>query len=180
MKHLFAGILLGACTLALAGPAPAAASAAAGEGAPKVRLVVSKGKHEMTLYEGEQKGETFKVALGPGGAGHKQREGDKVTPVGRYHIIAKQPSQDFRTFLRLDYPNADDRKRFAELKKAGALPKGATIGGDIGIHGAPRAPEWKDVHKKYDWTWGCVALDDQEIDRLAKKVPVGTVVDIED
>jgi murein L,D-transpeptidase YafK len=131
----------------------------------------------MQLFAGTVGLETYHVAIGPGGSGHKHREGDKVTPVGRYHIVNRGPST-FTIFMRLDYPNAEDRKRFAELKASGQLPNGATIGGDIGIHGGslPYDPD----KAPNDWTLGCVAVDNDEIRAIAKRVPDGTVVDIED
>lgn len=143
------------------------------------RILVRKGAHEMALYAGETKVMTYAVAIGPGGKGPKHIEGDKVTPVGRYHVIAKSPSV-WGIFMRLDYPNAEDRVRFAKLKREGALPRNATIGGDIGIHGAPQEREYKKTHKQSDWTLGCIALDDEEIRELARRVAVGTIVDIED
>jgi murein L,D-transpeptidase YafK len=143
------------------------------------RIVVKKGEHSITLYAGERAVFSTKVAIGPGGTGPKLREGDKVTPVGRYKILSKTPSR-FHTFMRLDYPNADDQARFQRLKKEGTLPAEATIGGDIGIHGAPPQVIWKPVHKLADWTLGCVAVDDDEIEAIARRTPVGTVVDIVD
>ncbi|HEY2364998.1 MAG TPA: L,D-transpeptidase family protein, partial [Polyangiaceae bacterium] len=121
----------------------------------------------------------YSVAIGPGGPGFKHREGDKVTPVGHYHVTMHQPSQ-FHQFLRLDYPNAEDRVRFTHLQATGELPKEATIGGDIGIHGAPPQPQWKSVHKTVDWTLGCVAVDDAEIDEIGHLVADGTPVEITD
>ena len=154
--------------------------AVAGADAPKAtRVLVRKTAHELVLYRGDVVLHRYRVAIGPGGPGFKRREGDKVTPVGHYHVTMHQPSQ-FHEFLRLDYPNADDRARFAKLVASGELPKDATIGGDIGIHGAPPQPEWKAVHKNFDWTLGCVALDDAEIDEVGALVPDGTPVDIED
>jgi len=156
------------------------ASGGAPAGEPNVtRIHISKASHAMELYAGEQKVGTFRVAIGPGGSGPKIREGDLVTPVGRYHILTKAPSQ-FHIFMLLDYPNRADRDRFDRLKREGSLPASATIGGAVGIHGAPKQAEWKSSHKQYDWTLGCIAVDDDEIERIAKRVPIGTVVDIED
>ena len=143
------------------------------------RIVIKKNAHELALYSGETFIKKYSVAIGPGGSGFKHREGDKVTPVGHYHVIMHQPSQ-FHQFLRLDYPNADDRARFTTLKASGELPKEATIGGDIGIHGAPPQPQWKAVHKTVDWTLGCVAVDDAEIDEIGSLVADGTPVEIQD
>ena len=143
------------------------------------RIVIKKNAHELSVYAGDVLVKTYKVAIGPGGSGYKHREGDKVTPVGHYHVTMHQPSQ-FHQFLRLDYPNAEDRARFTRLQTSGELPKEATIGGDIGIHGAPPQPQWKSVHKTVDWTLGCVAVDDAEIDEIGHLVADGTPVEISD
>ena len=143
------------------------------------RIVIKKNAHELALYQGQTMMKKYSVAIGPGGSGFKHREGDKVTPVGHYHVIMHQPSQ-FHQFLRLDYPNAEDRARFTQLKASGTLPGEATIGGDIGIHGAPPQLQWKSVHKTVDWTLGCVAVDDAEIDEIGSLVADGTPVEIED
>ena len=121
---------------------------------------------------------SYRVAIGPGGTGNKHREGDKVTPIGRYHVISRNPS-DFKIFMRLDYPNADDRARFARLKADGTLPKWATIGGDIGIHGGT-PPGYATGEAEHDWTLGCISVEDAEIVAIAPQVKDGTVVEIED
>jgi murein L,D-transpeptidase YafK len=142
------------------------------------RIHIVKSTHTMELMAGDRVVASYRVALGPGGPGPKRREGDKTTPEGRYHVVSRYPSV-YRVFMLLDYPNADDKRRFAALKASGELPKGATIGGAIGIHGAPPQEEWKAVHKDYDWTLGCIAIDDDEIRAMAAQVPDGTIVDIE-
>jgi len=143
------------------------------------RVLVKKSAHELVLYRGDVVLKSYRVAIGPGGAGYKRQEGDKVTPVGHFHVTMHQPSQ-FHLFLRLDYPTADDRARFTRLVASGELPKDARVGGDIGIHGAPPQPQWKSIHKTVDWTLGCVALDDAEIDEVGALVADGTPVDIVD
>jgi murein L,D-transpeptidase YafK len=143
---------------------------------------LTKSSHTLTLLDGDQPLESFVASLGPGGPGFKVREGDNVTPVGRYHVIGHQASK-YRIFLRLDYPNAEDRARFATLKAAGTLPADARIGGDIGIHGTPQAHEYDEERaslRGQDWTAGCVGVQDDEIDRIAAWVPDGTLVEIED
>lgn len=143
------------------------------------RLLVKKGAHTLTLFAGERPVRTYRVAIGPGGPGHKTHEGDKVTPAGHYHIARAVPSQ-YHLFMRIDYPDAEDRARFAKLVAEGALPRGSTIGGDIGLHGAPPQAEYKSIHETVDWTLGCIAVDDDEIEQIAKVVPAGTAIDIED
>jgi murein L,D-transpeptidase YafK len=153
-------------------------SSAADARPPKAtRIEVKKSAHEMRLFDGDKLLATYTVSLGPGGSGPKQREGDKVTPVGEYHITWKGPSR-FNTFMLLDYPNADDRARFAKLKSEGKIPKSARIGGDVGIHGA--GPVYAPGDEIQDWTLGCVAVDDQQIKEVSSLVEVGTPVHIED
>lgn len=141
------------------------------------RVHVKKSARTMDLFAGDSLVASYNVAVGKGGAGPKRMEGDSITPIGRYRVLARNPSH-LRIFMRLDYPNKDDRARFDELKKNGQLPKNATIGGDIGIHGAP--PEEKPFVKAEYGSHGCVVLENAEIDQVAKMVPDGTVVDIED
>jgi murein L,D-transpeptidase YafK len=146
------------------------------------RMHLSKSQHLLTLLDGDTVVGSFVASLGPGGPGFKRREGDNVTPVGRYHVVGHQASR-FRVFLRLDYPNATDRERFGALKAAGELPKEARIGGDIGIHGTPQEHKYDEERASFrgvDWTAGCIGVQDDEIDRIAAWVPDGTVIDIED
>jgi murein L,D-transpeptidase YafK len=146
------------------------------------RMHLTKSTHTLTLLDGDTVVASYVASLGPGGAGAKRQEGDNVTPVGRYHVVSHSPSQ-YRIFLRLDYPNRDDRARFAALKASGELPKSATIGGDIGIHGTPQERKYDAERASFrgvDWTAGCVGVQDDEIDQIAASVADGTVIDIED
>ena len=164
----FFGVILAAATLGAGAPAPVV-----------TKIRIRKEAHRMDLLTADlEVVATYRVAIGPGGSGYKHREGDKVTPVGRYHVISRGPST-FKIFMRLDYPNAEDRARFAKLKKDGSLPGEATIGGDIGIHGGtPSGYATGDA--SHDWTLGCVSVEDSEIVAVAPLVKDGTVVDIED
>ena len=182
-------VLLAACGFLLMGsgpPLPEGSPVQTGPGpgpapapwTPKVtRVHVKKSTKTMELFDGDTLVTTFSVAVGRGGAGPKKMEGDNVTPVGRYHVIKHMPSH-LRIFLSLDYPNADDRARFEEAKRKGDVPKNATIGSWIGIHGEP--PEAKPFKKAEYQSHGCVVLEDKEIDVVARMVPDGAQVDIED
>jgi murein L,D-transpeptidase YafK len=141
------------------------------------RIHVSKSERTMDLYDGTTLVASYAVAVGRGGAGYKKMEGDNVTPVGHYHVVTRVPSR-LRVFMRLDYPNADDRARFEELRRRGELPKNATMGGEIGIHGEP--PEVKPFNKFDYGSHGCVVLENAEIDEVSHMVPDGTPVDIDD
>jgi murein L,D-transpeptidase YafK len=141
------------------------------------RLVVRKGDHVLEAWQGERLVRSYRVAIGSGGEGHKRMEGDGRTPEGRYTIDRRHRSKAFHRFLHVSYPNAGDRRAFREALRSGELPRGAGIGGDIGIHGEPRG--WTGLpHKWVDWTAGCVALDDAEIEELFVAVRPGALVEI--
>jgi murein L,D-transpeptidase YafK len=176
---LAAWTLAAAMGFLLATGGASAPAAPLGGASPTARIHITKSAHRLDVIDKDTVVRSFGVAIGPGGPGTKQREGDKVTPVGRYRVVSRAPST-YHQFLRLDYPNAEDRARFKRLSASGSLPRGATIGGDVGIHGAPPQAEWKAVHKTVDWTLGCIALDDAEIDELARLVKDGAIVDIVD
>ncbi|MCA9619798.1 MAG: L,D-transpeptidase family protein [Myxococcales bacterium] len=133
------------------------------------RLVLDKSDHRLDAYADGELVRSYRVAIGRGGSGHKRMEGDGHTPEGDYVIDGRWPSKQFRRFLHISYPNAADRKAFAEAKRDGDIPADAKIGGDIGLHGESQNRRgWP--HKLVDWTQGCVAVDDDEIDELYRRV----------
>jgi hypothetical protein len=147
------------------------------DGATISSVLVRKAAHELHLLSGDRIVKSYTVALGSGGLGQKHYEGDKVTPIGRYRVTGRYPSK-WHTFLALDYPSEEDRARHAAMVAAGAVPDGRGPGSGIAIHG--RRKDMPDgVHKLADWTLGCVALDNDEIDEVAGRVPIGTTVVIE-
>lgn len=166
-------LILAAIAVSMALPSP---SRSQEERVTEVRI--AKGAHTLSLVANGRVVKTYRVAIGPGGAGPKRMEGDKVTPVGTYTINTRIKGL-YRMFLGVSYPNDEDRARYAEAKKRGEIPRGVGIGHSIGIHGVG-AKEWRGVHKESDWTLGCIALDDEEIDEVARKVKDGTKVVITD
>jgi murein L,D-transpeptidase YafK len=156
----------------------ASATPSASEGPLATEIRIGKAAHRLELVAGGRVVKAYRVALGPGGPGPKRMEGDKVTPVGTYRIVGRIKGL-YHQFLTVSYPNDDDKKRHAELQKRGLVPPGAGVGGGIGIHGTGHK-EWNGVHKESDWTLGCIALDDDEIDEVAARVKDGTRVVITD
>ena len=167
------------------GPALAAAAA------PGYWLDIDLDSATMRLMHGERLVRAYHAALGRGGLG-KQIRGDNKTPVGRYHIVAIRPSDRFRTFMHLSYPNQDDinkaygrgvldwseYERLLEgMARSGVAPQNSPLGGFVGVHGMGTSdPVLLNYHKTHNWTNGCVALTDREIDDLASLLDVGTVV----
>jgi murein L,D-transpeptidase YafK len=143
------------------GPAPAKADS----------ILILKKNHVMELLAGGKIIRTYKVALGQGGLAPKEREGDARTPEGRYVIDSRNTASAYHKALHISYPNSDDRNRAAKL--------GVSPGGAVMIHGLPNRKGWVGTtHRLYDWTLGCIAVTDQEIDEIWNLVPVGTPVDI--
>ena len=143
-------------------------SRATGENA----ILVLKEKNLLVLLSKGAPLRTFDAEIGSNALGLKERQGDRATPEGRYRIVAKKDrgrSRYYRALL-LDYPNAADRERFAAAQRRGEIPRGERIGGLIEIHG--------EGGRGQNWTEGCVALSNRDIDDLYRRVGVGTRVTI--
>lgn len=135
------------------------------------RILVIKSARTMTLFSGTKVLKTYKVALGGAPVGPKRVEGDHRTPEGIYTIDAKNQQSRFHLSLHISYPSAADRE---QARKLGAKP-----GGAIMIHGLPPAFAYLGaLHRQTDWTDGCVAVTNTEIEEIWKLVPVGTRVEI--
>jgi len=141
---------------------------------PPVRadsILILKKDHLLELLSNGQVIRTYKVALGQGGLPPKEREGDARTPEGRYIIDSRNAASQYHKALHISYPNAEDRKRAAKF--------GVSPGGAVMIHGLPNGKGWVGAgHRLYDWTLGCIAVTDEEIDEIWNLVPTGTPVEI--
>ncbi|MFZ1086322.1 MAG: L,D-transpeptidase family protein [Terracidiphilus sp.] len=134
-------------------------------------ILILKKEHLLELFAGGKVIRTYKVALGTGGLAPKERQGDGRTPEGHYIIDAKNAASHYHKALHVSYPNVEDRKQAAKL--------GISPGGDIMIHGLPNGQSWVGAaHRLYDWTLGCIAVTDEEIDEIFALVAVGTPVEI--
>jgi murein L,D-transpeptidase YafK len=135
------------------------------------RIVVEKSARTMALMRGGQVLKTYKVALSREPVGAKERAGDHKVPEGAYVIDSKNSHSRFHLALHISYPNAADRER---ARKLGVKP-----GGDIEIHGLGNKYAWVgSLHRQADWTDGCIAVTNPEIDEIWPLVPVGTPVEI--
>jgi murein L,D-transpeptidase YafK len=150
----------------------ASSCAAAAANIPQAdKIIVVKSTRTMTLLSGEKILKTYKVALGTVPVGPKHIEGDHKTPEGSYIIDAKNPQSQFHLSLHISYPSAADRQRAAKL--------GARPGGAIMIHGLARPFAYLGpLHRQTDWTDGCIAVTNAEIEEIWKWVAVGTKVEI--
>lgn len=135
------------------------------------RIIIEKAARRLTLLRGADVLKSYNVSLGSDPIGHKQREGDGRTPEGTYAIDFKHPRSRFHLALRISYPNAADRD---SARQYGVLP-----GGDIMIHGLPNGLGWlRAWHLLRDWTDGCIAVTNAEIEVVWSLVNVGAPVEI--
>jgi murein L,D-transpeptidase YafK len=135
------------------------------------RIVIVKSERTMTLLRHGKVLKAYRVALGREPRGPKTRHGDNRTPEGLYTIDSRNAHSQFHLALHISYPNATDR---AHARKSGVDP-----GGDIMIHGLPPAYAFLGArHSQTDWTFGCIAVTDAEIEEIWSLVPVGTTVEI--
>jgi murein L,D-transpeptidase YafK len=134
-------------------------------------VIVEKAARRLTLLRDEKVLAVYETALGSSPAGHKQREGDGRTPEGAYAIDFKHPRSRFHLALRISYPSAADRDS--------AQRRGVPPGSDIMIHGLPNGLGWLGrFHLARDWTDGCIAVTNAEIEEIWTLVDIGTKVEI--
>ncbi len=135
------------------------------------RILIEKGQRRMTLFSKGRAVKTYKIALGGNPDGPKEKQGDNKTPEGLYVIEGRNHDSQYHVALRISYPNEKDKKRARQL--------GVTPGGDIMIHGIKKDFSWiGERHTERDWTQGCIAVTDEEIEEIEKLVPDGALVDI--
>jgi len=136
------------------------------------RVVVRKSARTLELYRGSELLRTYTIALGPTPQGHKQQEGDGRTPEGRYVLDYRNPGSSFHKSLHVSYPSAADT--------ASARSRGVSPGGMIMVHGIKNGMGFIGrLHRLFDWTDGCIAVTDQEMEEIWHAVPDGTPILIE-
>ncbi|HKR58995.1 MAG TPA: L,D-transpeptidase, partial [Pyrinomonadaceae bacterium] len=148
------------------------------------RIVVLKARRQLELYSGDKLIRVYKVGLGLNPIPDKQREGDRATPEGEFYVFTKNPRSAFHLSLGISYPNSEDAERGLKdglisraqrdaivraIKRKQGPPQYTALGGLIYIHGNGA---------RSDWTWGCVALENADIEELYRAIPVGTPVTI--
>jgi murein L,D-transpeptidase YafK len=151
---------------------------------PDARIEVLKRSRQLILYSGNRIVKTYRIGLGFSPEGPKARQGDGRTPEGSYYVCSKNSKSQFFLSLGLSYPNESDATRglkdglitrpqyqqiIAALRWGGVPLWNTGLGGEIFIHGSGSST---------DWTWGCVALENQDIQELFNTIPKGTPVTI--
>jgi len=136
---------------------------------PADRVLIEKKERRLTLLAKGEVIKTYKIALGGDPVGPKVMQGDNKTPEGVYTIDSRNNNSEYHLSLHISYPNEIDKKRAKEL--------GVSPGGDIMIHGIKNGLGWVGAsHAEVDWTKGCIAVTDEEMQEIYRLVPNGTVV----
>ncbi|MDX6575180.1 MAG: hypothetical protein QOE96_1133 [Blastocatellia bacterium] len=151
----------------------------------KPRIVIKKGRRQLLLFSEDKLVRTYRIGLGSSPVGDKVREGDRRTPEGDFYIFTRNDKSAFYLSLGLSYPNMTHARRglrdalinraqyetiVRALRARKRPPQNTALGGDIYIHGNGA---------QSDWTWGCAALENEDMLELFKAVGVGTPVTIE-
>jgi murein L,D-transpeptidase YafK len=135
------------------------------------QVIVIKGQRTLTLLSRGKTLRTYKVALGGSPVGAKEQQGDHKTPEGHYILDRRNANSRFYKSIHVSYPSKQDDERAAR--------RGVSPGGDIMVHGLPNGFGWLDAtHRAMDWTDGCIALTNAEMDEIWDLVPIGTPIEI--
>ncbi|HYN44938.1 MAG TPA: L,D-transpeptidase family protein [Candidatus Limnocylindrales bacterium] len=138
---------------------------------PADKVLIEKKERRLTLLSKGEVIKTYKIALGGNPVGPKERQGDNKTPEGTYIIDSRNRDSVYHLSLHISYPNEKDKMRAKGL--------GVSPGGDIMIHGIKNGLTWVGAsHAEVDWTKGCIAVTDEEMEEIYKLVPNGTITEI--
>lgn len=168
------------------------ALASAATQAASYELLINKSTQELLIKDADRTIKKYRISIGSGGKGPKRQIGDKKTPIGTYHIVDFNHDSRFHLFMQLDYPNlldawygyknqtinAGEFKLIASaFKNKKAPPQNTRLGGFIGIHGIGDITDEKMmIHEGANWTEGCIALTNDEVEELKQYVGIGTRV----
>lgn len=154
---------------------------------PKIenpRLVVKKSERKLEVFDGEKLVKTYRIVLGFAPEGDKAQEGDGKTPLGEFYVFTKNDKSKFYLSLGVSYPSIDDAKRGLKenlisqaehdaivqaVNEKRMPPQNTKLGGEIYIHGGGT---------EKDWTWGCMALKDEEMKEIFDAIPIGAKITI--
>lgn len=135
------------------------------------KVVVLKSKRVLFLLKEGEIIKTYKIALGKDPVGHKTRLGDNKTPEGAYTLSSRKYSDKYHLTIFISYPNESDTERAKNLE--------VSPGGSIAIHGLPKGlASLNKLHRKMDWTSGCIAVTNDEIEEIWRLVEDGTLIEI--
>ncbi|MEL6495824.1 MAG: L,D-transpeptidase [Cyanobacteria bacterium J06623_7] len=141
------------------------------------KIAIAKSDYQLTLYYRDQAIKSYPIVLGKNPQGDKRREGDFKTPEGTFKVRDLYPHSQWSKFIWLDYPNQESWRKHLAAKQTGEIPLTSTVGSEIGIHGVPANSDYL-IDNRSNWTWGCIALKNKDVDELYSVIEVGTAIEI--
>lgn len=142
-----------------------------------VSIRIEKSARKLKLLQDDEVFKVFPIVLGFAPKGDKQMQGDGKTPEGHFTVRDKYPHAKWHKFIWVDYPTSESRRRFQERKRLGVIPADANIGGEIGIHGVPGGLDVL-IDLRNDWTLGCIAMKNKDLDVVYANVQAGTEIEV--
>ncbi len=135
------------------------------------KVFVDKSARTLQLLSDDKVIKSYHIALGGNPIGHKQQQGDQRTPVGNYILDYKNEKSGYYRSIHVSYPNTADKAR--------AKSRGVSAGGDIMIHGQKNGfGAFGILNQQRDWTEGCMAVTNDEMDEIMAAVKIGTAIEI--
>lgn len=138
-------------------------------------IVIDKSDYELNVYDSEGWLITFPIVFGNKDQGDKMVQGDRKTPEGTFTIVNKRVHEKWCRYLGLDFPTAADIAKFNLRKQEGLIPRNASLGSGIGIHGIWPHEDYA-IDQYQNWTEGCISMKNEHIKQLFSMIPVGTRV----
>ncbi len=133
--------------------------------ANQLHILIDKSDRKLMVMHDSSCIKSYPVVLGFNPVDDKRKQGDGCTPEGEFSIISKYPHKSWNKFIWINYPNEDSRRKHAQAKEKGEIPKSAKIGGEIGIHGVPRGYDYA-IDKGIDWTHGCISMHNDDLNEV--------------
>ena len=141
----------------------------------EISILIDKSDYQLQIYASDTLVKTFPIVLGGNPLDDKLREGDQCTPEGNFKIVSKYPHKTWSKFIWINYPTDDSWRKHNKAKEDGVIPKNATIGGEIGIHGVPKGTDVM-IKTHVNWTLGCISLTNKDVNEIYPFIDKNTVI----
>lgn len=145
--------------------------------ASDLSILIDKSNYKLSLLSKKRTIKEYPIVLGRNPIDDKRMEGDMSTPEGNFKIRDLYPHKSWSKFIWIDYPTKDSKRKFSESIEKGEIPKNSTIGGEVGIHGAPKNKDYL-IYDQNNWTWGCISLTNKDVNDLYKVCFIGMRIKI--
>ena len=144
-----------------------------------MQIRIDKSEYKLSVYGQGELLKEYPVVFGKNPRGDKLMQGDKRTPEGEFKVRAYYPHNTWEKFIWIDYPTEQSYMKHQAAKRRGLIPATASIGGEIGIHGVPDNKNYA-ITERQNWTLGCIAMKNQDLNELYAYISKNMLITIED